>query len=127
MQANNKMVGETAKYEQFDKDPFEKNRRTSICKSLYMEIHKKSSNIATKGELGRYPMIIYILKPSITRKTAGTAENPAAHKYPHVKSKFAVILTLHTYNIDRTVITPPRVLLGKLEVFLLSLNTRPKF
>ncbi len=54
---NIKLFEETANYELFDKAPFEK-LDLRFCKSL-LRIHKKSSNIATRGELGRYPIIIW--------------------------------------------------------------------
>ena len=57
------MFEETTNYELFDKAPFEK-LDLRFCKSL-LGIHKKSSNIATRGELGRYPIIIHILILSI--------------------------------------------------------------
>ncbi len=62
-----------------------------------------------------------------TRKTAGTAENPAANKYLHVTSKLYAIVTLHTFTVHRTVLDPFALIFGRLDIFLLSLIIRPKF
>ena len=48
------------KYELFDKHCFEK-LELKFCKAI-LGIHKKASNAAVRGELGRYPTLIYILK-----------------------------------------------------------------
>ena len=48
------------KYELFDKHCFEK-LELKFCKAI-LGVHKKASNVAVRGELGRYPTLIYILK-----------------------------------------------------------------
>ncbi len=51
---------ECNKYELFDKLCFEK-LDLKFCKSI-LGVHKKSSSTAVRGELGRYPNIIFVLK-----------------------------------------------------------------
>ena len=48
------------KYGLFDKHCFEK-LELKFCKAI-LGVHKKTSNVAVRGELGRYPTLIYILK-----------------------------------------------------------------
>ena len=47
-------------YELFDKHCFEK-LELKFCKAI-LGVHKKASNVAVRGELGRYPTLICILK-----------------------------------------------------------------
>ena len=54
---------ECDKYELFDKHCFEK-LELKFCKSI-LGVHRKSSNTAVRGELGRYPTIIFILKQGL--------------------------------------------------------------
>ncbi len=62
-----------------------------------------------------------------TRKTAGTAENPAANKYPPITLKFHALDTLHAFTIHRRVSRPVGLLFGHLDTFFLSLSIGPKF
>ena len=48
------------KYELFDKHCFEK-LQLKFCKAI-LGVHKKASNVAVRGVLGRYPTIMYFLK-----------------------------------------------------------------
>ena len=50
----------TTEYDLFEKHCFEK-LELKFCKAM-LGVHKKASNAAARGELGRYPTIIYILK-----------------------------------------------------------------
>ena len=60
---NDKLLqSETENYEAFHTHKFEKiNLR--FCKSI-LGVHRKATNAAILGDLGRYPLIIYILKQS---------------------------------------------------------------
>lgn len=50
-------------YESFHANKFEKiNLR--FCKSL-LGVHRKATNAAVLGDLGRYPLMIFILKQAI--------------------------------------------------------------
>ncbi len=67
------------------------------------------------------------LDTTLTRKTAGTAENPAANKHPHKTSKLYTVVTLHTFTTHRTVIDPLALLFRQIDIILLSHIIRPKF
>ena len=54
---------ECDKYELFDKHCFDK-LELKFCKSI-LGVHRKSSNTAVRGELGRYPTIIFVLKQGL--------------------------------------------------------------
>ncbi len=70
------------------------------------------------------PSAGYCVSSSLTRKTAGTAENPAANKYPPITSKFHAVVTLHAFTIHGRVIRPLGLLFGHLDIYsyLLSLG-----
>ncbi len=57
------------------------------------------------------------MKILITRKTAGTAENPAANKHPPITSKLLAVVILHVFTIHRRVIRPLGLLFCHLDIF----------